>query len=81
MVIWANFLGGVPGQSCRREASTWTFLEWLDIFSDATNTKIILTVTSCRSGALRILVRRIAVFIFAVPAPQAAHKPMRARVP
>ena len=29
----------------RREASTWTFLEWLDIFSDATNIIITLTVS------------------------------------
>ena len=51
--IWDHFLGGVPGQKSRREASTWTFLEWLDIFFDATNLKIILTVFVSAVAALQ----------------------------
>ena len=41
---WDHFFGGVPAQSSRREASTWTFFDRLDIFSDATNLKMTLVV-------------------------------------
>ena len=41
---WGHFFGGVPAQSSRREASTWTFFDRLDIFSDATNLKMMLVV-------------------------------------
>ena len=34
---WGHFFGGAPAQSSRREASTWTFLDRLDIFFDAIN--------------------------------------------
>ena len=40
---WDHFLGGVPAQSSRREASTWTFFDRFDIFSittDATETLV-----------------------------------------
>ena len=37
---WDHFLGGVPAQSSRREASTWTFLDRLDKNSNATKLKI-----------------------------------------
>ena len=42
---WDHFLSGVAAQSGRREASSWTFLDRLDIFSDAIdlkNTQVLL---------------------------------------
>ena len=38
----------MPAQSSRREASTWSFFDRLDIFSDATNRKITLALLILR---------------------------------
>ena len=45
---WDHFFGGVPAQSSRREASTWTFFDRLDIFSDATDLKNTLVLLLLR---------------------------------
>ena len=40
-----HFWGGVPAQSSRREASTWTFFDRLDIFSDAIDRKMTMALS------------------------------------
>ena len=41
---WDHFFGGALAQSSRREASTWTLLDRLDIFSNAIDLKNSLVV-------------------------------------
>ena len=43
-----HFFGGAPAQSSRREAPTWSFIDRLDIFSDATDLENTLVVLFLR---------------------------------